>query len=267
MANIRLYGSQSGHIEVAAPQDAADRRLLLPDEDGVLATREYLDESLSASAVAFSGLTLHGAGSGSVTLQPPDGDANASLELPSSGSRLLSDASPLPAENLDGRFGRETLPSGAILQVRQTVFRETFATAVGQGWAAVAPLNCTISPTSPTSQVLVKLDLCFGFHYWHYKVRLTRNGTPVQGAMGSVDGVRQQVWLMMNDQHSSHEASIGGGTYLDSPGSTGPQTYGIEIGGYSTSYWVYINRTHTNYNRTDYDARPVSTLTLMEVAA
>ena len=34
--------------------------------------------------------------------------------------------------------------------------------------------------------------------------------------------------------------------YLDSPSTTSAVQYSIDIGGYSTSYTVYVNRTHND---------------------
>jgi hypothetical protein len=55
--------------------------------------------------------------------------------------------------------------------------------------------------------------------------------------------------------------------YLDSPASTSAVTYGIDIGGYSLSFSNYINRNAAYQNFADYDATPISTMTLMEIAA
>jgi hypothetical protein len=49
-----------------------------------------------------------------------------------------------------------------VIQVVQTVFRDTFSTAIGDGWADVPGLNCAITPTYATSRILVSLKCVAG---------------------------------------------------------------------------------------------------------
>ena len=55
--------------------------------------------------------------------------------------------------------------------------------------------------------------------------------------------------------------------YLDSPSTSSAVQYSIDIGGYSTSYTVYVNRTHNDTDATTYFGTPISTMTLMEIGA
>jgi len=91
----------------------------------------------------------------------------------------------------------------------------------------------------------------------------------VTGALGNLAGVRPQAWVNnINYSGGSSPYDINSlvGEYIDSPASTAAQTYGIQIGGWSVSHPVYVNRSNIFSNTTDYDAVPVSTLTLMEIA-
>jgi hypothetical protein len=161
---------------------------------------------------------------------------------------------------------------GRVLQIQQTVFRTQFSSSIGPGWVDVPGMACSISPIFANSKVLVNLSLNYGTGYWQYKVRLLRNGQLVTGCLGDAAGSRPQAWLM-NIQYdgtagtTTYDMSVMNGQYLDTPGDTGPQQYSIQIGGYSTSYVVYINRSNTFSNLQSYDGLPISTLTLTEIAA
>jgi hypothetical protein len=160
-----------------------------------------------------------------------------------------------------------------VIQVVQTVFRDTFSTAIGAGWADVTGLNCTITPTYTTSRILVSLRCVAGAQYWQNKIRLMRNGAEVTGATGNPNGARPAVWLNQirydtgaGGGQDIYDMSCMAGDYIDTPGTTGSLTYGIQLGGYSTSYTVYINRSHNYSASTSYDGAPISTLTLTEIA-
>ena len=160
-----------------------------------------------------------------------------------------------------------------VIQVVQTVFRDTFATAVGDGWADVTGLNCTITPTYTTSRILVSLKCVAGAQYWQNKIRLMRNGAVVTGATGNPNGSRPAVWLnqIRYDTGASggqdiYDMSCMAGDYIDTPGTISPLTYGIQLGGYSTTYTVYINRSQNYGNAGSYDGAPISTLSLTEIA-
>ena len=54
--------------------------------------------------------------------------------------------------------------------------------------------------------------------------------------------------------------------FLDSPATTNEIIYSLDMGGYSTSISVHLNRDHNDSNGTSYNSTPISTLTLMEIA-
>lgn len=165
--------------------------------------------------------------------------------------------------------GKTFYSPGQVVQVKQTVFPDTFSTSIGPNFAAVSGLDCAITPKSTDSKILVTLSLCYSQLYWQTRVRLLRNSSVVTEATGDSLGIRERVWLNTiwydggNNVYVMYHMN---GQYLDSPNTTSEITYGIDIGGYSTSYPVYINRNHAFQNAADYDATPISTLTLMEIA-
>lgn len=159
---------------------------------------------------------------------------------------------------------------GHVLQVKQTVFKDTFSTAIGSGFAEVTGLRCSITPKSTSSKILVRLSLSIASEYWQVRGRILRDGTVIDGALGNARGSRTRV--------SFNYIKYGGGSanavydmsstpveYLDSPATTSSVEYSLDIGGYSTSYTVYVNRGHFDNNAADYDGAPMSTMTLMEI--
>ena len=161
---------------------------------------------------------------------------------------------------------------GQIVQIKQTVFRATFATSIGDGWIDVPDLNCGIITSSVTSRVMINLSLNYGQHYWQVKVRLLRNGSVVTGALGDQTGSRPRAFMNTIGYDGAdpsgftiYDMRIMNGQYLDLPGTAGFHNYSVQIGGYSTSYAVYVNRSHTFSNRQDYEGVPISTLTLWEI--
>lgn len=168
--------------------------------------------------------------------------------------------------------GTNIYAPGHILQVQQAVMRTTWSSAIGPGWADVPTLACSIQPQSATSRVLINVSLNVGTGYYQIKVRLLRNGSVVTGALGTLQGLRTQCWLNTIQYDgtagtTTYDMSIMSGSYLDSPGSTGVQQYSIQMGGYSTSYVVYVNRGNTFSNLQAYDGLPISIMTCYEIGA
>ena len=159
--------------------------------------------------------------------------------------------------------------SGSVLQVKQTVVTNTFSTTVGGGFVEMTDFRTTITPSSTSSKILVKGSLNVGQDYWQVRGKILRDGTaiglgetagsriPVTWNINTYDGGSASAYYWMN--RVSFE-------YLDSPSSTSPLEYSLNIGGYSASYAVYLNRTGYVSDNSTYYGRPISTLTLMEIA-
>lgn len=159
---------------------------------------------------------------------------------------------------------------GHVLQVKQTVFKDTFSTSIGEGFAEVTGLRCSITPKSTSSKILVRLSLVIASQYWQVRGRILRDGTVIDGALGNTRGSRTRVsfnYIKYGGGASNSVYDMAGMPveYLDSPATTSSVQYSIDLGGYSTSYTVYINRGHDNADSVSYDGAPMSTMTLMEI--
>tara|TARA_Y100000022_G_scaffold188255_1_gene186417 strand:- start:2323 stop:2871 length:549 start_codon:yes stop_codon:yes gene_type:complete len=160
---------------------------------------------------------------------------------------------------------------GHVIQVKQSVVGGVFSTAIGNGYVEMTDFRTAITPTSTTSKILVRGSLFVGQNYYQARGRILRNSTAI--GIGDARGVRpQSTWTSIaydggasNAYPIYHLASVDF-EFLDSPATTSEIIYSLDIGGYSTSHTVYLNRNDADSNTAAYDATPISTLTLMEIA-
>ena len=160
---------------------------------------------------------------------------------------------------------------GHVIQVKQTVVSNVFTTTIGSGFAEMTDFRTAITPASTTSKILVRGSLFVGQQYYQAKGRILRDSTPI--GLGDARGNRpQSTWTMISyDAGASNAYTIYlmrsvDFEFLDSPATTNEIIYSLDMGGYSTSIGVYLNRDYSDANDTRYNATPISTLTLMEIA-
>jgi hypothetical protein len=162
----------------------------------------------------------------------------------------------------------------SVLQVVSTNKSNTFvgtSVQTGSGYFIDVPgMAATITPFFATSRILVTVSMYVGVTTassgYQQCFRVRRNGTyPI---IGDAEGVRPRVSGRINMYAiNTYTMQMLTGNYLDSPASTAAQTYQIELGGYSSSPIVYVNRAETyQVLANDYDGVPVSSITLMEIA-
>lgn len=160
---------------------------------------------------------------------------------------------------------------GHVIQVKQTVVSDVFSTAIGSGFAEMTDFRTAITPTSTTSKILVRGSLFVGQQYYQAKGRILRDSTPI--GIGDARGNRpQSTWMNIgydagaSGSYTIYRCESVAFEFLDSPATTSEIIYSLDMGGYSTSISVYLNRDHNDANVAAYNATPISTLTLMEIA-
>lgn len=162
----------------------------------------------------------------------------------------------------------------AIVKVVYTEKKDTFVgTSVQTGsgyYIDVTGMSATITPSSSTNRILIVVNLYMGpttaASGYQQSMRIRRNGTyPI---LGTSEGGRPTTSGRLNMYATNtHFMANLTGYYIDSPNSTSAQTYQIEVGGYTGSPVMYVNRTEGfQVLANDYDTIPVSTLTLMEIS-
>tara|TARA_R110000803_G_scaffold200403_1_gene264746 strand:+ start:476 stop:997 length:522 start_codon:yes stop_codon:yes gene_type:complete len=159
-----------------------------------------------------------------------------------------------------------TTATQKILQVVQSVKTDT--ASVGGGTFADIGLSASITPSSSSSKILVQVQANTGGSAgFSMKTRLMRDSTAIH--IGDAAGSRPRAstentgTYSTNTNYNSFPVSI---IFLDSPSTTSAVTYKVQYAVYG-SFTVYINRSGSDLNTSEYDARTASSITLMEVAS
>tara|TARA_B100000287_G_scaffold223473_1_gene210878 strand:+ start:1007 stop:2530 length:1524 start_codon:yes stop_codon:yes gene_type:complete len=155
---------------------------------------------------------------------------------------------------------------GKVVQVIQSTKTDT-ASVTGSTFGDVG-LSASITPSSATNKILVLVQANIGASAgYDMKTRLMRGNTPIH--IGGADGNRPRVTTTITQTYGStvnYNADQANINYLDSPNTTNPVTYKIQMASYDSQV-VYINRNGADLNTTQYDGRGASSIILMEVSA
>lgn len=162
--------------------------------------------------------------------------------------------------------------SGGILQVVSTTKTDTFSASLAEAaFTEITGLTATITPRSTSSKILAVVSVYGGnsitSRQGSFAVKLQRGATDI--ALGDTDGSRTSVTAHdFNSVDGDANVATLAFQFLDSPSTTASTTYSVEIGNITNSTSTgtfYVNRAATS-NDNQRIARPVSTITLMEVA-
>ena len=168
--------------------------------------------------------------------------------------------------------------SGGVLQVVQTTKTNTFVgTSVpdnGGYFIDVTGMSVSITPVSTSSKILIMTTLYQGVttansgYQQSYRLKRVIGGVTTFPILGDAEGGRPRSTGRMNAYPASqYFMYMSGGIHQDSPNTTSAITYHVQVGGYSASPVMYINRAETfQVSAGEYDTVPVSTITLMEIA-
>jgi hypothetical protein len=199
----------------------------------------------------MANLILNGSTSGSVTLSSPAVSGTTTLTLPVTSGTVLTNGT------------NTNFPVGSVLQVVSTTKSDTWSYTL-PNWQDITGLSVSITPSSSSNKILVIANLSYtttGAASNGY--RLVRNSTPISIAntAGSrplfsgmnADGNINTSWIMSSST-----------TYLDSPSTTSAITYKVQaFGTYSGVF--YVNLSSADRDASQYDARSVSSITVMEI--
>ena len=159
---------------------------------------------------------------------------------------------------------------GRLLQVVSTTKTDTYSESLSSGVLSsnvVTGLTASITPSSTSSKILVTVSVPVansGYYGWGGFV-MRRDSTAI--GLPDVAGVRAQLTAQggtilgnLNDLITLSQS------FMDSPATTSSITYGISLHNTSSaSATVYVSRSDNDNNDVRF-ARPISTITLMEVA-
>ena len=158
---------------------------------------------------------------------------------------------------------------GSVIQTIQTVMSNTFS-MTGGTFATVSALNTLITPYFSNSKILVLLDVKVGMSVYQCRGRLLRNGTAI--ALGDAAGNRPIGTFYINPYYDGtgeiYSTTSGISQFLDSPATTSPCVYSVQIASHTGTVRVYINRGHTVQDSGDgieFSGTMTSSMTLMEI--
>jgi hypothetical protein len=171
-----------------------------------------------------------------------------------------------------GADGSVVLPQGFTgglgTNVAQGVKTDTFSTSSAT-FTPLTGLTASITPSSATSKMLVIVQLNYTISAVSHKQAYFRlTGGNSAAYIGDADSNRIRVtgadvgWE--TDQRAGTRMQTA--VYLDSPATTSPITYGVDVSVSSAASTVFVNRSSTDTDTVDY-ARSASSITVIEVAA
>jgi len=165
----------------------------------------------------------------------------------------------------NGKIISTAQPSGSILQVVQTIKRDTWSvTSPASTWTDISGMSATITPSSINSRILIMFTVYHGISVVQYSggVRVVRGSSVIlpslatgPTALGHSSSVVSYIPAQGCDTN----------TLIDTPSSTSALTYKLQFVHENTNTTWYLNTpgSITNDGRS---VGTVSTLTLMEVA-
>ena len=161
-----------------------------------------------------------------------------------------------------------TLGTGKILQVVSTSKTDTFSTS-STSFASITGMSVTITPSSATSKILIFVDAKTGVPLTTNataQVRLTggNSGDYIGDTAGSRTRVMSSPELYGTSNYTTLSMGAAIGIYLDSPATTSPVTYQLEMR--TDAGTVYLNRNASDADAARY-SRAASSITVMEVSA
>jgi len=213
---------------------------------------------LNGSNSGFSEITAP-ATAGDNTLTLPAGNGSANQFLKNSGTAGTLEFAALAGSNM---------PTGSILQVAQTVKTDKFSNTA-DGFNDVTGLTVSITPSSSSNKILVMCYVNFGTASDDIRLaaRIVREegGSDSIISQGDAEGNRQRaMWIGRPGNFNGAQLHVPI-QILDSPSSTNALTYKFQTGRIDGGTLV-VNDGRADANFTSH-ARPISTITVMEVAA
>lgn len=161
-----------------------------------------------------------------------------------------------------------------VMQVVQSVKTDTY---VGSGASNLwydTGFEASITPKFTTSRIMLVFTGMLATGYWELQGKFQRSiGGGGFADIGTGDrGPQTNTNTRCGFTHNHYMNSYYSlwypcnYTFVDSPNTTSSTTYRLFLNSYSSSA-LYINRTKDDYESSDYHGCPISTITLMEIAA
>ena len=154
--------------------------------------------------------------------------------------------------------------SGKILQVLQTIKKDTFSTT-SNSYVPITGLNVSITPSATSSKILVMANVSASGSAVNIPAHVTiRRGT-TDILLGDPSGSRTRTAGTHCSVYGTERQLVPMSmSALDSPNTTSATTYHVNVL-VAGSYTAYVNMTPFDYDNTGY-GRACSQITVMEIA-
>jgi len=205
-------------------------------------------------------LRLNGSSSGYVELDVPAAAGSHTLTLPNSGGS----SGQYLQTNGSGALSWAGVTTGKILQVVQTVKTDPTSTT-STSYTDITGMSVTITPSSSSNKILIIPDLALSGPVGDIGyAQLLRGSTVIYGGDSAThNGLYGCYSGAAADGPFVYGVNIVTRMFLDSPATTSATTYKCQFKTNSGTF--YLNR--TNATSGNYDIRPASSITAIEVAA
>ena len=154
---------------------------------------------------------------------------------------------------------------GHVLQVQQKIKTDTWSDSIGTGAESenVTGLNCSITPSSTSSKILVSVSVSTGSPDSQFAaIKLYCNNSQI--GQGDVDNSATRV-SASSLRDSQSQLTTTSFSFLHQPSSIAEQSYSIRIvHGSSSTQTIYVNREYFGGTSAVY-VRGISTITAMEI--
>ena len=180
------------------------------------------------------------------------------------GNNAVTDAKLASTLDLSGKA--LTMPKGAILQVKsstKTDKQDTSSTTPQD----ITGLSVSITPTSASSDILVRCDINYGGSLDVYGAFFVKRDAANMVVSTAGTGLQTNSTFAVGGDSSNHSYKMNGvsHTYLDSPATTSAITYKVQFASMSGSLELTVNAPN-NTNNAAYIIGGTSTITVMEIA-
>ena len=184
------------------------------------------------------------------------------------GNNAVTDAK--LANTLDLSSKALTMPTGAVLQVLQSVNDTVEVFSTTETWLDITDMSVTITPTSASSKIMVEYTIHHSTSGGTIAHQLVRNSTAI--GLGSANGTRLRATSRtagngVGNDDENHISTPTTMKYLDSPASTSAQTYKLQLRIQNAEGNITTNTSHNQPDVTfTYGSRVISTITVTEIA-
>ena len=182
----------------------------------------------------------------------------------------INEAGGVDAVITAGVLDSGSLPAGSILQVVSTTKTDTYSESIAGSAIStniVTGLTAAITPSNASSKILIRVVGHFGHSlargFGGYLIRRDSTAIGVGDTDGSYSSLTAFGGAYNNDLGDMANLAS---EFLDSPGTTSEIVYGISLHNRSTNTeTAYVNREAGTTSASRF-GRPISTITLMEIA-